>query len=122
MRSSSDHDLLRLSLVFVWLATAAVSVWELHGQSMRLLVNAGVHPTALAEVLVLGGAGVDLLLGLSMWRWPTRRVYVAALVVMGAMTLSATVLQPALWMDPLGRLTKNVPIAAILLVLIRAKP
>ena len=32
-------DLLRYSLVVVWLATAFVSVWELHGQSLDLLAK-----------------------------------------------------------------------------------
>jgi hypothetical protein len=36
---------LRWSLVFVWLATAFVSVWELNGQSLQLLTAAGVKTT-----------------------------------------------------------------------------
>ena len=35
----SSAKLLRSSLVFVWLATAVVSVWELHGQSRELLAG-----------------------------------------------------------------------------------
>ncbi len=33
---------------------------------------------------------------------------------MSAMTLAATVLQPGLWLHPLGPLLKNLPIAALL--------
>ena len=38
---------------------------------------------------------------------------------MGLMTAVATALQPPLWLDPLGALLKNLPIAALLVHLIR---
>lgn len=38
------------------------------------------------------------------------------------MTLTATVLLPQLWLDPLGSLLKNLPIAAMLLTLLRDAP
>jgi hypothetical protein len=50
---------------------------------------------------------------------PSRRVYGLALALMLCMTAIATVLDPSLWLHPLGPLTKNLPIAAILWVLIR---
>lgn len=113
-------NILRLSLVGVWLATALVSMLELNGQSMDLLVNAGVGDRAVAITLIAAGAGVDLLLGLGMLLRPSRRVYQLAMAVMLAMTVVATVLDASLWLHPLGPLTKNIPIAAVLWVLIRA--
>ena len=112
---------LRFSLVFVWLATALASVWELHGQSRALLAAAGVHNLVLAQALILGGAGADAVLALAMYLKPVRTTYLAALALMLAMTLVATVLDPALWLHPLGPLTKNLPIAAILWVLARGR-
>jgi hypothetical protein len=120
--SSKDQQWLRLSIVFVWLATAIVSVWELQGQSAQLLLAAGVRDPSLARWLILAGACVDAALGLAMLLCPARWSYLAALAVMGLMTLAATVLDPSLWLHPLGPLTKNLPIAAVLLVLARAKP
>lgn len=120
--SGKDQQLLRLSIVFVWLATAIVSVWELQGQSAQLLLAAGVQDAALARWLILAGAGVDAVLGLTMLLWPARWIYLAALAVMVLMTLVATVLDPSLWLHPLGPLTKNLPVAAVLLVLAKAKP
>ena len=46
--------------------------------------------------------------------WP-----VLALLAMLGMTVVATWLQPALWLHPLGPLTKNVPIAVVLWILMR---
>lgn len=119
MLTSRDQKLLRYSLIFVWLATALVSVLELHGQSAQLLVGVQGLDAASASWLILSGAGVDAALGLALWLKPNRVIYLAALLVMLLMTLVATVLSPWLWLHPLGPLTKNVPIAAVLLVLAR---
>ena len=116
--------LLRASLVVVWLATAVVSVWELHGQSRELL--AGL-PTAwtggdapwLPTAIILAGAAADAVLGLWLALRPGRKAYGAALLMMLAMTLLATAIQPAWWLHPFGPLTKNLPIAAILWVLLQ---
>ena len=116
--------LLRASLVVVWLATAVVSVWELHGQSRELL--AGL-PTAWTEgntswlptAIILAGAAADAVLGLWLALRPGRKAYGAALLVMLAMTLLATAIHPAWWLHPFGPLTKNLPIAAILWVLLQ---
>jgi hypothetical protein len=121
MLTLSDRHLLRSSLVFVWLATAMASLWELDGQSMGLLSAAGVQEPFLARLLIGGGAAVDAAIGLALWFRPARRTYLAALTIMLLMTVIATYLDPALWLNPLGPLTKNIPIAAALWVLARPR-
>ena len=116
--------LLRASLVVVWLATAVVSVWELHGQSRELLAGlptawAGGHAPWLPTAIILAGAAVDAVLGLWLALRPGRKAYGAALLMMLAMTLLATAIHPAWWLHPFGPLTKNLPIAAILWVLLQ---
>lgn len=114
-----EQRFLRLSLVFVWLWTAVVSVWELQGQSRALLVAGGVSNTEVANALVLAGAALDAILGLWLLLHPTRTAYLLALATMVVMTLVATVLSPYLWLHPLGPLSKNVPIAVVLWLLAR---
>ena len=116
--------LLRASLVVVWLATAVVSVWELHGQSRELLAGlptawAGGHAPWLPTAIILAGAAADAVLGLWLALRPGRKAYGAALLMMLIMTLLATDIQPAWWLHPFGPLTKNLPIAAILWVLLQ---
>lgn len=123
-RAEDDDRLLRLSLVAVWLVTAIVSIVELDGQSRQVLAQAGIaSPPWLVQWLIVGGAAADLVIGLALWLWPGRASYATALALMLVMTLVATVLQPTLWLHPLGPLLKNLPIAALLWHLYRrAKP
>ena len=120
----ASAQLLRASLVVVWLATAVVSVWELHGQSRELLAGlptawAGGHAPWLPTAIILAGAAADAVLGLWLALRPGRKAYGAALLMMLIMTLLATAIQPAWWLHPFGPLTKNMPIAAILWVLLQ---
>jgi hypothetical protein len=96
-------------------------VWELQGQSLGLLAVAGIHNPLVAQGLVWAGAGADLVLVVAMCCKPGRVTYGAALLLMAVMTLVATVLDASLWLHPLGPLTKNVPIAAVLWVLAKAR-
>lgn len=113
--SDDSHRLLRASLIAVWLFTAVASIVELNGQSREVLAAAGItSPAWLVGLLIIGGAAADLVVGIALWRWPGRASYGAALALMLAMTLVATVLQPSLWLHPLGPLLKNLPIAALL--------
>lgn len=120
----ATHALLRWSLVFVWLATAVVSVVELNGQSRELLAGLPSGWTTggaawLPMAIILAGAAADAVLGLWLALRPSRSAYLGALALMGAMTLLATLIHPAWWLHPLGPLTKNLPIAVILWVLLQ---
>ena len=114
-----EQRYLRLSLVFVWLWTALVSVWELQGQSRELLFAGGITDVGVANALVLAGAALDAILGLWLLLRPTRPAYLLALATMLLMTLVATALSPYLWLHPLGPLSKNIPIAVVLWLLAR---
>jgi hypothetical protein len=114
-RSADDDRLLRLSLVAVWLFTAFASVVELNGQSRQVLAAAGIaSPPWLVQLLIVGGAAADLVIGLALWWRPGRTSYLAAFGLLLLMTAVATFLQPTLWLHPLGPLLKNLPIAALL--------
>jgi len=104
--------------VFVWLATAAASLWEADGRSAAVLRQAGVDGSALGTAMLWGGIALDLAIGVLLWRAPLRLALVATL----AMTVVTSVVLPGLWLDPLGALIKNLPILAALVVLRRNAP
>jgi hypothetical protein len=116
-----DVNLLRGALVVVWLGAALVGVLQWRDEANLLAVAHVVDPWAVRGLL--GGAVfVNTMLGVLMWLWPGRRVYLAALGILAAGTLGATVVAPMLWLSALGPLLKNVVMAAVLVVLIRHEP
>jgi hypothetical protein len=110
---------LEQSLVLVWLGTALVSAIEARGQGAALLRAAGITDGPAQALLVWGGVAADATVGLALWLRPGRASYIAALALMALMTAIATALHPTLWLDPLGPLLKNIPIAALLWHLLR---
>ncbi|MFX1678417.1 DoxX-like family protein [Mitsuaria sp. CC2] len=106
----------RGGLIALWLATGAASLIELDGRSRDLMLAAQTPEAWIAPVIV-AGALVDLLLGAAMWRWHRRWIYRLAGGTMLLMTAVATLILPSLWLDPLGCLTKNLPVAILLLIL-----
>jgi hypothetical protein len=108
---------LRASLVAVWLITALASALEMNGRSAGLLAAAGIHSPALAATALWGGVALDVVVGLALCFAPLRAASTLAIAATLLLTLVATALLPSLWLDPLGPLSKNLPILASLLVL-----
>ncbi|MDR0481320.1 MAG: DoxX-like family protein [Gallionellaceae bacterium] len=123
--NASALRLMRVSLVVVWLGTALVSALDFRGWSgldhegARLLAAGGIGDTRWQALLIWTGLLADLTVGLALCFKPGRASYCAALGLMIVMTLTGTVLQPALWLHPLGPLLKNLPIAAMLYFLLQ---
>jgi hypothetical protein len=108
--------LLRLSLALVWLATAWVSLF-VHpwADSLALLARVGVT-AGWQPPLLVGAAGLDLLLGV-LTLWPPRRRrwlwLTQTLLMLFYMAVIAWRL-PEFWSHPYGPLLKNLPMLAIL--------
>ena len=113
------------SLVVVWLGTAVVSALDylglsgLNHEGARLLDQGGIGDTRWQALLIWSGLLADLALGLASLLRPGRAIYLSALLLMTAMTVIGTALQPTLWLHPLGPLLKNLPIAAMLWFLLQ---
>ncbi len=94
----------------LFLVTGLVSLGPGWAEGMALLAPAGLPSWASAGVIV-GGALLDIVLGLALL---VRRWAPLTLVIMLALTVGyliiATLLDPMLWADPLGRLTKTAPV------------
>ncbi len=107
----------RFSLVAVWLWTALVSAQQAQGLSLELVQLNGRIPPAWQGPAIWGGVAVDLLLGLWMaWR-PRALAYWCAWGMTLLMTLIGTLVAPELWLHPLGPMSKNLPILALLWLL-----
>ncbi|WP_310085650.1 SDR family oxidoreductase [Paraburkholderia phenoliruptrix] len=116
--------LLRASIAAVWIWTAIVSAGLYpRASSLELLARVGA-PAALRPLLLYGAALLDLVLGVLSLAWPRRlgsraRLWVSqiALIVMYTALISWRL--PEFWLHPYGPLSKNLPMIALLILLIQ---
>ncbi|CAM3815721.1 DoxX-like family protein [Roseateles saccharophilus] len=118
-----QHLLARGSLVLLWWGTVAASLHDGGAAGIALLRNATGMSAGPALGLVLLGCIWDAVTGLWLLLRPgALACRVAAAGVVG-MTGLASLLVPALWLDPFGALLKNLPVLVLLALLAReARP
>ena len=114
--------LLRGALAILWLVTAWVSVfvfpvWD----SFRMLARVGA-PAWSAPVLLVGASVVDAALGVLTLVRPSRALWWTQLALIVLYSAIIAWRLPEMWAHPFGPLLKNVPIVAILLVLLALTP
>lgn len=106
--------LIRLTLALTWLASAALGFLT---PAARIFQMVPALPEPLALVLGRGGGLVDLALGLALLRnWRPRATALAQLAIVGGYTIGLSTLAPALWLDPIGGMLKNLGILALIAV------
>jgi hypothetical protein len=103
--------LARYTLALVWLGTAVASLHD-GGRAGAALLPSMAPDAALATVWL--GSAWDAALGLALLLRPNALVCRLAALGVVAMTALATLLLPALWLDPFGPLLKNLPLLALL--------
>ena len=110
--------MLRLSIAFVWIATAYVSAAVYPAElSYQLLEPTGV-PATLGPLMLYGAALFDVLLGLGIVLLARRRwLWLAQLVLIGFYTMVIAWRLPEFLWHPYGPLTKNVPMLAAIWLL-----
>jgi uncharacterized protein YbjT (DUF2867 family) len=112
------EPLLRCALALTWLVTALVSVFVYPMAGSRELLRPAGIEGALAPAAVWAAAGLDAAFGvLTLWR-PSRLLWLAQIALILGYSLIVTVFLPQMWAHPFGPLLKNVPILAVLCVLL----
>ena len=108
---------LRLSIAFVWIATAIVSygLYPIE-DSYALLERSGVPP-AMAPLMLYGAATFDLLLGIGILLIRRRWLWNAQLALIGFYTIVIAWKLPEFLLHPYGPLTKNLPMLAAIWLL-----
>lgn len=101
-----------LSLAFLWLFTALVSLLQ-PDTGLQLLTDLGL-PESASWPALLAGAAIDLVFGvLTLWR-PSRRLYLAQIALIVGYTAIISLWLPQWWLHPFGPISKNIPILALL--------
>jgi uncharacterized protein YbjT (DUF2867 family) len=102
-------------LAALFVITGIVSLGPGWNEGQRLLAPSGL-PDWAAAIVIVGGALLDIVLGLALLVRRTARITLVAMLALTVVYLVvATALDPGLWADPLGRLLKTVPVMALML-------
>ena len=107
------------SLVVLWWGTVAASLHDGGAAGVALLQKTTGMDAGMALTLVLLGSAWDAGIGLLILLRPGALAYRLAALGVIAMTALATLLLPALWLDPFGPFLKNLPVLALLALLER---
>ena len=112
--------MLRGAVAAVWIITALVTIFVFpEEESLALLARAGLTGT-LATLALYGAAAFDLALGLATLLYPRRITWLAQIALMLGYTAIIAVALPEFLAHPFGPILKNLPILAILVVLLSA--
>lgn len=113
----------RWTLGLLWVATGLLSLGFYPVEKSRALVSQIGLSGAAAEAAIYCGGALDLLLGvLLLLRWRPRLVGFAQTASMALFTALATRLPAEYWLHPFAPLLKNLPIAALILLMIAMEP
>jgi hypothetical protein len=107
------RPLLRLTVALTWIASGIAGLVHAPIDAMARLISAGIPSQVFA-----GACVIDIAVGLVVllrWRTGTLAIVQLALVVVYSAILS--IIEPTLWLEPLGPLLKNLPFVASVLAL-----
>lgn len=114
--------LLRISLAAVWFVSAVVSAFiHPHADSLAMLARTGLMGTA-GMIALYGSAALDLVLGVATLLWPRRSTWLAQAALIIAYSVIIAFALPEWLSHPFAPIVKNIPMLAILAVLLAGEP
>lgn len=110
--------LFRLVLAFLWISTGIISLWvyPIEG-SANLLAQVGISAHYASTTLWLA-SGLNLILGILSLSHPSRRLWIFQSIIILIYSFIIGVCLPEFLTHPFAPILKNIPILAILFVLI----
>lgn len=97
-----------VTLALFWLVTGLIALARLEIAAL-VLGQAGIAPALVPAIAIATGL-LDCMLGMAvLWRPAARAAMLAMIAVATAYLVIASLLAPALWLDPLGPLVKVIP-------------
>jgi hypothetical protein len=115
---SKIHCICRLSLSFLWLWTAATSFWWGRAVGYEVLSQQGIVG-AVVDACINAGSLLDAVIGIWLLsNFKMQWCYKFQIILIISYTILLTIIDASFWLHPFGPLTKNIPILALLLVLL----
>lgn len=112
------NTLLRLALAIVWIGTALVSAFAFpRAASLARLGHFGLHGMA-ADAALYAACALDFGFGVATLLKPGRWLWLSQIALMLGYTLLIAIALPEFLIEPFGPILKNVPILAVLILLL----
>lgn len=110
--------LFRLVLALLWIATGIISFWIYpHQESAQLLSRVGIEEPYTIPLLY-AASGLDFAIGVITLTHPSRRLWQIQILVILLYSMIISLALPEFLAHPFGPILKNIPILAILFVLL----
>lgn len=103
------------SLAFLWIFTGLTSIFFAPDVGYQILASANITGI-LADILVIGGGTLDIMLGL--WLLASYKIKLCCLAQIGVITVYSvllTFIDASFWFHPFGPITKNIPIVVLII-------
>ncbi|HSC76726.1 MAG TPA: DoxX-like family protein [Pseudomonadales bacterium] len=110
----------RLSLCFLWLFTALTSVLWGRNAGYAVLAQHNIQG-ATADLCINAGGILDTIIGL--WLLTACHLkwcYRFQILVVTVYSILLTIIDASYWLHPFGPITKNIPIVALLFILLQS--
>jgi len=109
----------RCCLSFLWLFTAMTSFWWGRNIGYDVLAQQNIHG-ALADACINAGSFLDMVIGIwALTTYELKWCYRIQIAVIVSYSILLSIVEPSYWLHPFGPLTKNLPILALLFVLLQ---
>lgn len=119
--ASWSQLLFRLILAFLWISTGIISLWIYPREdSLHLLEQVGISGLAATAAFYLA-VGFDMLLGIATLSHPSKKLWIGQTVLILTYSFIISVCLPEFLTHPFAPILKNLPILAILFVLMASE-
>jgi uncharacterized protein YbjT (DUF2867 family) len=110
--------LLKIALGLFWISSGAITAFIAPDLGLKTLLSLGISEQ-LAHILLYGSCFADIILGVLLLTMQSIS-FICALQILLIVTYTVflSMLSPTLWLEPLGPLTKNIPMILLTLVLL----
>jgi hypothetical protein len=109
---------IKIILGLFWIMTGVITGVFTSERGLKIIIELGFSEQ-IAQVMLYSSCLADIILGTLMIIKPRIiGVCILQILLMLAYTFFLTLLKPDLWLEPLGSLTKNIPIILLTLVLL----
>ncbi len=111
----------KLSLSFLWIFTGITSIYFSPEIGYEILAQGGITGLP-AKILLISGSVMDVVLGIwILTHFQTRGCYITQLATIIIYSILLSYIAPEFWLHPFGPITKNLPIIALILVMLSAE-